>query len=70
LNLFLHPLKGSTTMNTDIHPELKKEARLAALLGLVIVVAGVAAFGIAISFTWHGIVNQALGRWETTLVLA
>lgn len=56
-------------MNIDIHPELRKEARLVALLGIGIIVAGVVAFGMTVFVTWHSIVNQALGRLGTALAI-
>jgi hypothetical protein len=56
-------------MNTAIHPDLRREALLVTLVGIGIVVAGMAAFGITIFFTWHGIVNQTLSRMGTAAAL-
>lgn len=56
-------------MNTDIHPDLRKESRLAVLLAMVIVLAALAVFVTATILTWHGIANQALGRLGTAVIL-
>jgi hypothetical protein len=56
-------------MKTDIHPDLRKEARLVGLLGIGIVIAGMVAFGTTVFITWHGIVNQTLGRLGTAFAI-
>jgi len=56
-------------MNTDIHPDLRKESLSAGLLGLVIVLVALAAFITTTILTWQGIVNQSLGRVGTAVIL-
>jgi len=56
-------------MNTDIHPELRKEALQAGLFCLGGVLAGLTVFVTATILTWQGVVSQSLGRLATAMIL-